>query len=62
LRNGKVLGLNSELLHAAIDESREHLFSAAGYYSIDQGRYREFAGCHTFPDPVGLLCGVRRAA
>ena len=30
-RNGKVLGVGSERLRAAIDESREHLFAAAGY-------------------------------
>ncbi|MGJ7474416.1 amidohydrolase family protein [Pseudomonas fulva] len=30
-RDGKVLGVNSERLRAAIDESREHLFAAAGY-------------------------------
>lgn len=30
-RNGKVLGVDSERLRAAIDESREHLFAAAGY-------------------------------
>jgi cytosine/adenosine deaminase-related metal-dependent hydrolase len=30
-RDGKVLGVDSERLRAAIDESREHLFSAAGY-------------------------------
>lgn len=30
-RNGKVLGVDSKRLRAAIDESREHLFAAAGY-------------------------------
>jgi cytosine/adenosine deaminase-related metal-dependent hydrolase len=30
-QGGKVLGVNSEKLRAAIDESREHLFAAAGY-------------------------------
>lgn len=30
-RDGKVLGVDSERLRAAIDESREHLFAAAGY-------------------------------
>ncbi|EKF64738.1 cytosine deaminase [Serratia plymuthica A30] len=30
-RNGKVLGVDSERLRAAIDESRQHLFAAAGY-------------------------------
>lgn len=30
-RDGKVLGVDSERLRAAIDESREHLFDAAGY-------------------------------
>ena len=30
-RGGKVLGVDSEQLRAAIDESREHLFAAAGY-------------------------------
>ncbi|WPP87196.1 amidohydrolase family protein [Acinetobacter pittii] len=30
-QNGKVLGVDSKLLHAAIDESRQHLFAAAGY-------------------------------
>ncbi len=30
-QNGKVLGVDSERLRAAIDESREHLFAAAGY-------------------------------
>ncbi|WP_350668799.1 hypothetical protein, partial [Pseudoalteromonas sp. 69-MNA-CIBAN-0232] len=30
-RGGKVLGVDSERLRAAIDESREHLFAAAGY-------------------------------
>lgn len=30
-RHGKVLGVDSERLRAAIDESREHLFKAAGY-------------------------------
>ncbi|MNO07115.1 hypothetical protein D3C81_2291820 [compost metagenome] len=30
-RNGKVLGVDSEQLRAAIDESREHLFATAGY-------------------------------
>ncbi|QZC96884.1 amidohydrolase family protein [Pseudomonas sp. ERGC3:05] len=30
-RNGKVLGVDSERLRAAIDESREHLFADAGY-------------------------------
>ncbi|WP_174872087.1 amidohydrolase family protein [Pectobacterium polaris] len=30
-QNGKVLGVDSTRLHAAIDESREHLFAAAGY-------------------------------
>lgn len=30
-RNGKVLGVNSERLRAATDESRNHLFKAAGY-------------------------------
>ncbi|MGE8498899.1 MAG: amidohydrolase family protein [Pseudomonas sp.] len=30
-RHGKVLGVNSERLRAAINESREHLFAAAGY-------------------------------
>ncbi|KHS69535.1 amidohydrolase [Pectobacterium brasiliense] len=30
-QNGKVLGVDSTRLRAAIDESREHLFAAAGY-------------------------------
>ncbi|MEZ3498565.1 amidohydrolase family protein [Pantoea sp. KPR_PJ] len=30
-QNGKVLGVDSEHLRAAIDESRKHLFAAAGY-------------------------------
>ncbi len=30
-RDGKVLGVDSERLRAAIDESRQHLFAAAGY-------------------------------
>ncbi|AQW69713.1 amidohydrolase family protein [Pseudomonas parafulva] len=30
-RDGKVLGVDSERLRAAIDESREHLFAATGY-------------------------------
>ncbi|MGS2875690.1 amidohydrolase family protein [Enterobacter huaxiensis] len=30
-QNGTVLGLDSERLRAAIDESREHLFAASGY-------------------------------
>lgn len=30
-RGGKVLGVDSARLRAAIDESREHLFAAAGY-------------------------------
>lgn len=30
-RDGKVLGVDSDRLRAAIDESREHLFAAAGY-------------------------------
>ncbi len=30
-RDGKVLGVDSERLRAAIDESRQHLFTAAGY-------------------------------
>lgn len=30
-RGGKVLGVDSDRLRAAIDESREHLFAAAGY-------------------------------
>lgn len=30
-RDGKVLGVDSERLRVAIDESREHLFAAAGY-------------------------------
>ncbi|MDP9770767.1 amidohydrolase family protein [Kosakonia cowanii] len=30
-QNGKVLGVDSERLREAIDESREHLFTAAGY-------------------------------
>ena len=30
-RGGKVLGVDGESLRAAIDESREHLFAAAGY-------------------------------
>ncbi|MFG0680256.1 amidohydrolase family protein [Pseudomonas sp. xss_4] len=30
-RDGKVLGVDSQRLRAAIDESREHLFAAAGY-------------------------------
>ncbi|MCP5876160.1 amidohydrolase, partial [Klebsiella pneumoniae] len=30
-RDGKVLGVDSEQLRAAIDESRQHLFVAAGY-------------------------------
>lgn len=30
-RDGKLLGLDNEQLRAAIDESREHLFRAAGY-------------------------------
>lgn len=30
-QNGKVLGVDSARLHAAIDESRDHLFAAAGY-------------------------------
>ncbi|HEJ0327872.1 TPA: amidohydrolase family protein [Serratia marcescens] len=30
-RNGKVLGVDSARLRTAIDESREHLFAAAGY-------------------------------
>lgn len=30
-RDGKVMGVDSERLRAAIDESREHLFAAAGY-------------------------------
>lgn len=30
-QNGKVLGVDNKRLHAAIDESRQHLFAAAGY-------------------------------
>jgi len=30
-RGGKVLGVDNVRLRAAIDESREHLFAAAGY-------------------------------
>ena len=30
-QHGKVLGVDSTRLRAAIDESREHLFAAAGY-------------------------------
>lgn len=30
-QNGKVVGVDSSRLHAAIDESRQHLFAAAGY-------------------------------
>lgn len=30
-QNGKVVGVDSARLHAAIDESHEHLFAAAGY-------------------------------
>lgn len=30
-QNGKVVGVESLCLHAAIDESREYLFAAAGY-------------------------------
>lgn len=30
-QNGKVLGVDSERLRAAIDESRQHLFTSAGY-------------------------------
>lgn len=30
-QNGRVVGVDSARLHAAIDESREHLFTAAGY-------------------------------
>lgn len=30
-RGGNVLGVDRERLRAAIDESREHLFAAAGY-------------------------------
>lgn len=30
-QNGKVLGVDNKRLHAAIDESRHHLFAAAGY-------------------------------
>lgn len=33
-REGKVLGVDSEQLRAAIDESRQHLFVAAGYTQI----------------------------
>lgn len=33
-QNGKVLGVDIECLRAAIDESREHLFAAAGYKPV----------------------------